>query len=154
MIIKKGIIKNDINDLLNMSIDLLKTQEYNSKYEIRKNERKKIRINFEDDSDQSDEDKEDEDEKNEYNEIKDLIEKTINPIKNMDEFKIFNELLLYLKNNENSVYSNWEKTLDEKRKALVNKLFGTKRINITEGEKNFQVPRRIVSIKRPSNNNQ
>ena len=154
MIIKKGIIKNDINDLLNMSIDLLKTQEYNSKYEIRKNERKKIRINFEDDSEQSDEDKEDEDEKNEYNEIKDLIEKTINPIKNMDEFKIFNELLLYLKNNENSVYSNWEKTLDEKRKALVNKLFGTKRINITEGEKNFQVPRRIVSIKRPSNNNQ
>ena len=155
MIIKKGIIKNDINDLLNMSIDLLKTQEYNSKYEIRKNEKKKyLKINFEDDSEQSDDDKEDEYENNEYNEIKDLIEKTINPIKNMDEYKIFNELLLYLKNFENTVYSNWEKTLDENRKALVNKLFGTKRINITEGEKNFQVPRRIVSIKRPSNNNQ
>ena len=60
MIIKKGIIKNDINDLLNMSIDLLKPQEYNSKYEIRKNERQKyLKINFEDDSEQSDDDKED-----------------------------------------------------------------------------------------------
>ena len=41
MIIKKGNIINDINNLLNISIALLKTQEYNSKYEIRKNERKK-----------------------------------------------------------------------------------------------------------------
>ena len=35
MIIKKGIIKNDIYDLLNMLIELLITQEYNSKYEIK-----------------------------------------------------------------------------------------------------------------------
>ncbi len=43
-----------------MSIDLLKTQEYNSKYEIRKNERQKyLKINFEDDSEQSDDDKND-----------------------------------------------------------------------------------------------
>ena len=54
----------------------------------------------------------------------------------MDEFKIFNELLLYLKNNDNGVYSNWESILDNKKKSLVNKIFGTKRVNITMGDNN------------------
>ena len=74
----------------------------------------------------------------------------------MDEFKIFNELLLYLKNNDNGVYSNWESILDNKKKSLVNKIFGTKRVNITMGDNNnVKVPRRILSIKRSqSNNNQ
>ena len=75
----------------------------------------------------------------------------------MDEFKLFKELLLFLKNNGNEVYLNWEKTLDEKQKQLVNELFGTKRINISlENNNNIQIPRRIVSIRRnlnPENNN-
>ena len=75
----------------------------------------------------------------------------------MDEFKLFKELLLFLKNNGNEVYLNWEKTLDEKQKQLVNELFGTKRINISlENNNNIQIPRRIVSIRRnlnPQNNN-
>ena len=79
-------------------------------------------------------------------------------LKNMDEFKMFKELLLFLQNNGNETYLNWEKTLDENQKQLVNKLFGTKRINIsTENNNNIQIPRRIVSIKRnqnQDNNNQ
>ena len=75
----------------------------------------------------------------------------------MDEFKLFKELLLFLKNNGNEVYLNWEKTLNEKQKQLVNELFGTKRINISlENNNNIQIPRRIVSIRRnlnPENNN-
>ena len=154
IVIQKGIIKGDINDLLNMTILLLKTQEYNGKYEIRKKNKKDFKVNFTDDSEESDNDDEDENELSEYNEIKDLIKKTINPIKNMDEFKMFRELLLFLKNNQSEIYLNWEKTLDENKKNLVNNLFGTKRINISgDNYNNVQVPRRIVSIKRNLNQN-
>ena len=151
MVIQRGIIKNDINDLLNLSIELLKSQEYNAKYELRKNNKKNLNINFQEDE-QSEDDKDEDSEDNDYDEIKDLLAKTINPIKDMDEFKIFNELLLYLKNNNNAVYSNWESTLDDKKKSLVNKLFATKRINIsTNDNNNVKVPRRILTIKRSSN---
>ena len=154
IVIQKGIIKGDINDLLNMTVLLLKTQEYNGKYEIRKKNKKDFKVNFTDDSEESDNDDEDENELSEYNEIKDLIKKTINPIKNMDEFKMFRELLLFLKNNQSEIYLNWEKTLDENKKNLVNNLFGTKRINISgDNYNNVQVPRRIVSIKRNLNQN-
>ena len=158
IIIQKGIIKGDINDLLNISVELLKEQEFNAKYELKKRDKKHLDIAFNEDSDNSeDDDDNEENDLSEYKEIKDLIEKTINPIKNMDEFKLFKELLLFLKNNGNEVYLNWEKTLDEKQKQLVNELFGTKRINISlENNNNIQIPRRIVSIRRnlnPENNN-
>ena len=157
ILIQRGIIKNDITDFLNLSIELLKAQEYNAKYEIKKNDKKVININFQkEDDEQSESDKDVNNEDNDYNEIKDLLAKTINPIKDMDEFKIFNELLIYLKNNDNAVYSKWESTLDDKKKALVNKLFGTKRVNISLSDNNnVKVPRRILSIKRSqSGNNQ
>ena len=157
ILIQRGIIKNDITDFLNLSIELLKAQEYNAKYEIKKNDKKVININFQkEDDEQSESDKDVNNEDNDYNEIKDLLAKTINPIKDMDEFKIFNELLIYLKNNDNAVYSKWESTLDDTKKSLVNKLFGTKRVNISLSDNsNVKVPRRILSIKRSqSGNNQ
>ena len=157
ILIQRGIIKNDITDFLNLSIELLKAQEYNAKYEIKKNDKKIIYSNFQkEDDEQSESDKEENNEDNDYNEIKDLLAKTINPIKDMDEFKIFNELLIYLKNNDNAVYSKWESTLDDTKKSLVNKLFGTKRVNISLSDNsNVKVPRRILSIKRSqSGNNQ
>ena len=87
-------------------------------------------------------------------EIKDLIKNTINPIKDIDEFKSFSELLIFLKNNKNDIYSRWENTLDQNRKDEVSKLFSTKRINLQINKDNtVQVPRRIVTIKRNFNNN-
>ncbi len=84
-----------------------------------------------------------------------MIKNTINPIKDIDEFKMFSELLLFLKNNKNDIYNRWENSLDQKRKDEVNKLFATKRINIqTKENENVQIPRRIVTIKRKLNNNQ
>ena len=158
IIIKNGIITGNINDLLDISIELLKDQEHNAKYEIKKKERKKIKSNFErdDDDDQSDSDDNDsENELSEYKEIKDLIDKTINPMKNIDEFKMFNELLIFLKNNQKNFYEQWEKNLGENKKILVNKLFGTKRINIIgENNTSMQIPRRIITIKRNQNQNQ
>ena len=156
MIIQKGIITGNINDLLNISIDLLKKQESNAKFELKKNQRKELKIfkDIEEDEPPSEDDDDDsENELNEYKEIRDLIDKTINPIKNQDEFKMFNELLFYLKNNQSNIYLEWEKTLDENKKQLVNKLFSTKRILISGENNNMQIPRRILVIKRNQNNN-
>ena len=150
-IIQRNILKDDIGYLLNVCIELLNSQGYNAKFELKK-ETKKLFNNFKDDE-QSDEEDNSYEEMDDYQEIKDLIKRTINPIKAMDEFKIFNDLLIYLKNNRNDIYIKWENSLNEKQKQNIYKLLGTKRINITINKKdNVQVPRRIVSIKRNINN--
>ena len=141
-IIEKGIINGDVEYLLNISIDLLNCQEINAKFEFKNNNKKELNLNFveddDEDSDQNDGGDDTEGEMTDYREIKDLIKNTINPIKNIDEFKKFSELLLFLKNNRNGIYAKWENTLDKNKKVEVSKLFATKRINIitNKNEKN------------------
>ena len=161
IIIEKGIINGDIKFiqyLLNISIQLLKCQENNAKFEYKKKIKKELDLNFleddDEDSDNLDEGDDTEGELMEYREIRDLIKKTINPIKDIDEFKMFRELLIFLKNNKNDVYSMWENSLNEQQRNDVHKLLATKRINIqTNKNNNVQIPRRIVTIKRTINNN-
>ena len=161
VIIQKGIIKGNIENLLNICIELLKCQRKNATFELKKNYKKELKLNFVEDDEDEDEDSDlygrendiDTD-LNDFREIKDLIKKTINPIKDIDEFKSFHELLIFLKNNKNDIYSMWEKNLDENKKDEVNKLFSTKRINLQLNKNNSaQIPRRIVTIKRNFNNN-
>jgi len=161
MIIQKEVIKGDIHYLLNTCIELLKCQEKNGRYELKKNTRKYINFDFveDDEDDKSDEDNEEEDneENNEFKEFKELVKKTINPIKDMDEFKNFIDLLNYLNNNKIDIYNLWKNSLNEEQVKDVNKLMGTKRINIQFNKNtNLLVPRRILSIKRNINtpNNQ
>ena len=162
MIIQKGVIKGDIHYLLNTCIELLKCQERNGRYELKKNTRKYMDFCFvEDDEDdnKSEEDNEDEEDEeyNEFKEIKKLVKKTINPIKDMDEFKNFIDLLNYLNNNKTDIYNLWKNSLNEEQVKDVNKLMGTKRINIQFNKNtNLLVPRRILAIKRNINtpNNQ
>ena len=107
-----------------------------------------------DDEGSNENDDDSENELTDFREIKDLIEKTINPIKDIDEFKKFNELLLFLKQNNNNNYILWENSLDPKKKEEVYKLFSTKRIDIQiNKDNNIQIPRRIVAIKRVINSN-
>ena len=159
VIIQKGIINGNIENLLNMCVDLLKCQRKNATFELKKNDKKELKLNLVEDDEDEDSDLNEgeydtEAEFNDYKEIKDLIKNTINPIKDIDEFKSFNELLIFLKNNKNDIYTKWEITLDENRKDEVNKLFSTKRINLQLNKNNtVQIPRRIVTIKRNFNNN-
>jgi hypothetical protein len=154
--IKKGIINIDRN-LLDICIDLLKKQEENANYEAKKLGMKAIKTEFiEDDDEESEQDEGGEDLEEEqmgYREIKDLIKNSINPIKDIDEFMMFKELLLFLKDNKNEVFFAWENSLNKNRKEQVYKLFGTKRISIQTNNTTIQVPRRIVTIKRFLNNN-
>ena len=118
---------------------------------------KAIKTEFiEDDDEESEQDEGGEDLEEEqmgYREIKDLIKNTINPTKDIDEFMMFKELLLFLKDNKNEVFFTWENSLNKNRKEQVYKLFGTKRISIQTNNTTIQVPRRIVTIKRFLNNN-
>ena len=162
MAIQKGIITNEINYLLNTCVELLKSQARYGKYELKKNERKKLNFGFisdeEDDEDNNsrdkdkDNDSEDDNEYNEFKESKKLVEKTINPIKNIDEFKYFIDLLNYLNNNKKNEYNCWINSLDEKKRKDVNNLMETKRINIQLNKNNnVFIPRRILTIKRNIN---
>ena len=155
VIIEKGIITGDINYLLNVSVELLKCQENNSKFELKKNS--KLGVNFVDDDEedsQNDNDNDNEDELTDFKEIKDLISRTINPIKDYDEFNMFRELLTLLKSKRNDIYTAWENSLTQDKKNDVNKIYGTKRIIIQNSENNsIQVARRILTIKRSNNNN-
>ena len=101
-----------------------------------------------------DNDSEDDNEYNEFKESKKLVEKTINPIKNIDEFKYFIDLLNYLNNNKKNEYNCWINSLDEKKRKDVNNLMETKRINIQlNKDNNVFIPRRILAIKRNINTN-
>ena len=155
MIIKNNIIKGDIQYLLDICVHLLKCQEKNGKYEIKKYTNKFLNFTFVEDDDDDDEKSEDdnEDENNEYKEIKEIVNKTINPVKDLDEFKNFNDLLNYLKSNKNDIYTIWENSLNEEQKNNISKLIGVKRISIQCNKNNtLVVPRRVVSIKRNINN--
>ena len=160
-IIQKNLIFEDseVEYLLNICIDLLNCQEMNAKFEFKKNFKKELNLNFieddDEDDDQNDGGDDTEEELTDFREIKDLIKNTINPIKNIDEFKTFSALLLFLKNNRSDIYIRWENGLDQIKKNEVTKLFATKRINIQNNKnENVQIPRRIVNIKRHFNNNQ
>ena len=155
MIIKNNIIKGDIQYLLDICVHLLKCQEKNGKYEIKKYTNKFLNFTFVEDDDDDDEKSEDdnEDENNEYKEIKEIVNKTINPVKDLDEFKNFNDLLNYLKSNKNDIYTIWENSLNDEQKNNISKLIGVKRISIQCNKNNtLVVPRRVVSIKRNINN--
>ena len=157
-IIKNGIISNNIELLLNIGLDLLKCQEKNGKYELKKKTRKMLNFIFVEEEDNIDDsekedDEEEDDEYNEYKEMKEIVQKTINPIKDMDEFKNFNDLLIFVKNNRNDLYNSWVNSLDDDKKSNLKKIFEVKRIHIQYNEKkSMVVPRRIVSIKRNANN--
>ena len=155
-IIRNGIIKGDFGFLLNLCLELLLCQKNNSKKEIKKSNKKMMDMNFieDDDEDNKDDNYDDNNEEiSDYKEMKDIINKTTNDIKNIDEFKYFNELLQYLKNNKNEIYLKWENSFNQEQKNKIINLISTKRINIQINSNDMMmVARRIVAIKRNKEN--
>ena len=149
-IVKKGIIEKENYYLIYLGLDLLKCQKYNSNYLLNKNTKKLYNINFitDDDEDkQEEEESEDEEVDAEFKEMKMIIDATSNPIKNIDEFHIFSEMLKYIKFNKNDLYIKWENSLNKEQKDKILKLISTKRVNIhLDGQDKHNVARRIVSI--------
>ena len=156
-IIVNGIINGDIDSLLNSCVNILSNQEKNGKYELKKNIKKVFDLNFvEDDDDESKSNNNDDDDCYDYSdisEIKEMVKKTENPLKSIDEFKCFSELLSFLKNNKVDIYNKWENSLNDIERGEVFNLLKTKRITVEYKKNNYvYVPRRIVTIKRGQNN--
>ena len=125
----------------------------NCKYQTKRDKINNIESNFieEDEEDNKDEENdEDDEEDNELKEYKIIIDETSNPIKNLDEFQLYGEMLKYLKSEKNDIYSKWENSLTQDQKQKIMKLIATKRISIhsDDNNNNIVVARRIVSIKR------
>jgi hypothetical protein len=147
--IEKGMFNNNINSLLNISIDLLECQLKNCQNDMKKETKKELDLSFIEDKSYDEDSEEDE-----RNEIKDLIKYTVDPYKSKDEFTIFINLLNFLKNNRSDLFSNWHNSLNENQQKKIKNLIGTKRIDIElkDGGK-VNMPRRIISIKRSQNPN-
>ena len=157
-IIINGVINGDIDSLLNSCVDILLNQEKNGKYELKKNVKKILDVNFiEDDDDESKSNNNDDDDSYDFSdisEIKEMVKKTENPLKNTDEFKCFSDLLEFLRKNKGDVYNRWENLLNPTQKNVVMNLLKTKRIMVEYKKNNYvYVPRRIVTIKRGQNSN-
>lgn len=78
-----------------------------------------------------------------------------NPVNDFDEYEIFSNLVQKLRRCVNGFYEKWESTLEGDYKTYWDELIKTRRININyEGGTSFNVPRRIVKIKRRNESNQ
>lgn len=72
-----------------------------------------------------------------------------NPIYQYDEYEIFSDMIGKFRKNNNDIYVEWEKNLTGDYQSYWNELMKTRRINISYDEQtSFNVPRRIVKVKR------
>jgi hypothetical protein len=66
-----------------------------------------------------------------------------------DEYDIFAKIIFNFKSLQNIKFIEWENSLDENQKLFWNEILHTRRINLNvEDRATFNVPRRIVKIKR------
>ncbi len=72
-----------------------------------------------------------------------------------DEYDIFAKVVHKLRSANDVNFLEWEKSLDQNQKSFWNELIHTRRINLNVTDKaTFNVPRRIVKIKRSSGGNE
>lgn len=77
-----------------------------------------------------------------------------NPASTFDEYDIFSKVVYKLRQTGNSKLTEWEGSLDESQKSFWNELIHTRRVDLNiENKTSFNVPRRIVKVKRSLNEN-
>ena len=119
--------------------------------EIKINEDGKINYNEITDSDDEEEEKEDEDEEiieSKLNiDINYILEQN-NNIKNSDEYKFFKESLDYLKETDIECINMIKKELDEDKLKKLEDIYYVKKIKVNYQGKEFEIPRKILNIKK------
>ena len=111
---------------------------------------KELKCNFVEEEESEDEDYDDNqfEDYDDKAEIRDLVSRIINPLKDEDEYKVFkNTIDTFSKKNPNLI-NEWKDSLNNLEKNALNKILNTIRINLTVKDKNYSVPRKIVTIKR------
>lgn len=72
-----------------------------------------------------------------------------NPATNFDEYDIFSKIVSKFKSSSYNKFSEWENSLDQNQRGFWNELLHTRRIDLNiEDRASYNVPRRIVKIKR------
>ena len=80
--------------------------------------------------------------------FKEIDYRTINPIKNIDEYKFYKETVEILKNKHFDILNKWLGNLKEEEIKSFYDIIGTIRINVQNGKNNINVPRKLVKIKK------
>jgi hypothetical protein len=136
--------------MLSFIFNLLIIQKKNEVSIINKEMRKELKCNFVEEEESEEEYCEDNqfEDYDDKAEIRDLVSRIINPLKDEDEFKIFkNTIDNFTKKNPN-LFNEWDNSLNNIEKNTLNKILNTIRINLSVKDKNYSVPRKIVTIKR------
>ena len=72
----------------------------------------------------------------------------ISPIYNFDEYDIFHKSILNLKEKNEIVFNSWLNKLSDGEKAILNNIMFVRRIEVTNKETIYKIPRKILRIKK------
>ena len=113
--------------------------------------KKELKCNFVEEDESDDESGDDDNQFGDYDdkaEIADLVSRTINPLKDEDEFKIFKNSIDYFSKKNNDLFNQWNNSLSNNERDNLKQIIETVRINVKSNQKDYSIPRKIVSIKR------
>ena len=147
-IISSNIFIEDSNVFINLALKFLIKQRINESSQLKKILRNEIDCNFVEEEENCDEESEDKFLVDDRRDIKELISKTINIYKDIDEFKEFNQCLKNYSENNQEKYESFLQSLDDKTREKLMNITQTLRINVQSEKIQFSIPRRIVKIKK------
>ena len=127
--------------------------------EIKRNEDGKINFNNISGSEDEEDKEEEEEESDEDEDVDELIKNKLNiditnilkqnnDIKNSDEYKFFKESLDYLKQTDIECINMLNKELDREELNQLEEIYHMKKIKVNYQGKEFEIPRKIVNIKK------
>lgn len=154
-LVKSEYFVKDCETFLNFGYLLLQKQRKGESNELKKLLKKDINCNFIYESDEEgnnpDNESDEEDDGLGFDnekEIKDLINRTINPIKDQDEFQIYKTSVEEFKLKNRETFDKWISSLSDTDKTKLNSVLEMKRIIVKKNDLQFSIPRKIVTIKR------
>jgi hypothetical protein len=86
-------------------------------------------------------------------EMRQICDRTINPIKEVDEYEYFKNSVEALSSVNNDLFNSWVNNLTDKTKDDLKNLIHTRRITVTNNKVSTNVPRKLIKIKRDNNIN-
>ena len=147
-IINTNIFNMNSNEFIYLTLKLLIKQRKNESSQLKAILKNEIDCNFVEEDEYNEEESEDKNELNEKKEIKELISKTINEYKNVDEFKEFSQCIKKYRENNNEKYESFVQSLDDKSREMLLNIMQTCRITVQSDNLQFSIPRRIVKLKK------
>ena len=147
-IINSNIFPMNSNEFIYLTLKLLIKQRKNESIQLKTILKNEIDCNFVEEDEDQEEESEDRNELNEKKEIRELISKTLNEYKDVDEFKEFSQCIKKYRENNNEKYESFIQSLDDKTREMLLNIIQTSRITVQSDNVQFSIPRRIVKLKK------